>query len=228
LTLFCLIHGSAQHAGVWALLTPELRRRGHATVAVHLPGDEPESGAGRYAQVVAESLEGADEDVIAVAHSASGLFLPLVAELRPVRRLIFLAGVIPRLGASFTDQLRAEADVMFDPDWIGQDPSTDAEAALRFLFHDCEPDVARWGLTTRSSWYPEGLYAEVCPLRSWPKVPSSYIVCADDRTIRPEWSRQAARSALGVEAIELPGGHCPHVSRPEQLADVLSTLAATD
>ena len=36
----------------------------------------------------------------------------------------------------------------------------------------------------------------------------------------------AARERLGVEAIELPGGHCPHVSRPAHLAEVLSTLAS--
>jgi pimeloyl-ACP methyl ester carboxylesterase len=59
-------------------------------------------------------------------------------------------------------------------------------------------------------------------------VPSSYIVCADDRTVRPGWCRRDARDRLGVEAIELPGGHCPHISRPAALADVLSDLAALD
>jgi hypothetical protein len=194
-------------------------------MAVDLPRDEPGNGAWRYAEVVAQCLEGAEGEVLAVAHSASGLFLPLLADLRPLRRLVFLAAAIPKLGASFVDQVRAEADAMFDPEWIGQDPTTDEEAALRFLFHDCEPEVARWALKTRAAWYPESLYTEACPLASWPEVPSSYIVCADDRTLRPEWSRRAARALLGVEAIDLPGGHCPHVSRPGHLADVLSTLA---
>ena len=36
-----------------------------------------------------------------------------------------------------------------------------------------------------------------------------------------EWRRDAACELLGVEPIELPGGHCPHVSRPEVLADAL-------
>ncbi len=66
---------------------------------------------------------------------------------------------------------------------------------------------------------------EVCPLRAWPAVPSSYIVCADDRTVRPEWSRRAARERLAVDPIELPGGHCPHVSRPRELAEVLNNLS---
>ena len=225
LTCFSLIHGSAQNSEVWALLTPELRRRGHDVVTVDLPRDAPES-AERYAEFVAQSLAGVDEEVIVVAHSASGLILPSVAEFRPPRRLVFLAGAIPRIGTSFLDQFQAERDVMFNPEWIGQDPFNNEQAAFRFLFHDCEPDVASWALTTRTSWYPDGLYSEVCPLKSWPDVPSSYIVCTDDRTIRPEWARRAARALLGVEAIALPGGHCPQVSRPKRLAEVLSALVA--
>jgi hypothetical protein len=31
----------------------------------------------------------------------------------------------------------------------------------------------------------------------------------------------AARKRLGVDAIELPGGHCPYLSRPIHLASVL-------
>ena len=225
MTHFCLVHGSAQKSDVWALLTPELRQRGHGVVAVDLPRDGPES-ASRYAEVVADSLDGVDDEVIAVAHSASGLILPSVAEFRTLRRLVFLTAAIPRLGISFLDQFQAEREVMFNPEWIGQDPANDDQAALDFLFHDCEPDVARWALTTRTSWYPDGLYKEVSPLTSWPDVPSSYIVCTEDRTFRSEWCRGAARELLGVEAIALPGGHCPQVSRPRRLAEVLSTLAA--
>jgi pimeloyl-ACP methyl ester carboxylesterase len=65
---------------------------------------------------------------------------------------------------------------------------------------------------------------EKYPLALWPEAPSSYIVCAEDRTIRPEWSRKVAQSQLGVAPIELPGGHCPYISRPEELARVLLKL----
>jgi pimeloyl-ACP methyl ester carboxylesterase len=69
--------------------------------------------------------------------------------------------------------------------------------------------------------YAERAMTETFPLDALPEVPSSYIVCSDDRTISPDWSRRVARERLGVEAIELPGGHCPYLSRPLQLAEVL-------
>jgi len=43
-------------------------------------------------------------------------------------------------------------------------------------------------------------------------------------TITPAWQRRAARELLGVEPVELPGGHCPHVSQPEVLADLLEQI----
>jgi hypothetical protein len=36
--------------------------------------------------------------------------------------------------------------------------------------------------------------------------------------------RAAARERLGVTAIEIDGGHCPHVSRPAELTGILEAL----
>jgi pimeloyl-ACP methyl ester carboxylesterase len=67
----------------------------------------------------------------------------------------------------------------------------------------------------------EAAMKETCPLKAWPTTRSMSIVCAEDRTISPPWSRRIARERLGVEPVELAGGHCPHVSRPGTLAEVL-------
>jgi pimeloyl-ACP methyl ester carboxylesterase len=39
--------------------------------------------------------------------------------------------------------------------------------------------------------------------------------------ISPEWSRRIAADVLGVEPVELPGGHSPMLSHPVELADAL-------
>jgi hypothetical protein len=64
---------------------------------------------------------------------------------------------------------------------------------------------------------------ETNPLKALPSVERKYIVCTDDRIISPTWSRYAARKRLGVDAIELASGHCPHLSRPDLLASVLTS-----
>lgn len=225
MSLFCLVHGSTQSAVGWDLIVPELESRGHQAVRVSLPTNEPEASGTRYAEVIARALEKTKELPIVVGHSASGLFLPLMAHRCAVSRLVFLAAVIPQIGKSFLNQVRDAPD-MFCPDWIGKDPTKDEALALHFLFHDCSPEVARWALTTLSLTYPRQAGVEVCPMDRWPDVPSSYILGQLDRTLRPEWWRRAARERLGVSAIELPSGHCPHVSRPGDLAEVLTALAS--
>lgn len=223
MTIFCLIHGSTQNSKGWQLLGKELTAVGHTVVGPDMPTNEREAGAERYVRVVVEALP-TSEVVTLVAHSASGLFLPLVATVVPTAFMVFLAAAIPVPGMSFLDQIAPDPTPMLNPDWIGRNPAEDEEAALTFLFHDCPPEVAAWALTTRVRWNPEGLYEEPCPLTALPDVPSAYVLCTGDRTIRPEWSRRAARERLGIDAIELPGGHCPHVSRPADLASVLVSL----
>jgi Alpha/beta hydrolase family len=223
MSLFCLVHGSTQNAACWDLVTPELVQRGHEVVRMNLPTDEPEASATRYADVIAEAIPAGRDDAVVVAHSASGLFLPLVPQRHRVGRLVFLAAVIPQIGKSLRDQVNDDKG-MFNPEWLGKDPTKDGQIALRFLFHDCSPELSTWALSTMSLMFARQAILEVCPLSVWPSVPSSYILCDEDRTIQPAWSRRAARERIGVEPVELPGGHCPYVSRPSELADVLAVL----
>jgi pimeloyl-ACP methyl ester carboxylesterase len=227
MTTFFLIHSSGQGPEGWKLLRLELEQRGHhvLTPALHL--DRTEEGAAWHADTLVEVLKGSGHDpadVVCVAHSASGMYLPLVGERWRPRRMVFLAAVVPRPGISILDQFRADPS-MLNPAWVGKNPLEDA-VALEFCFHDCPPSRLEWALSTRIYFYAKRAMEEACPLTSWPAVPASYIACAEDRTITPGWQRRTAREWLGVEAVELASGHCPNVSRPEELAEVLERVSA--
>jgi pimeloyl-ACP methyl ester carboxylesterase len=226
MSLFCLVHGSTQNASGWKLLIPELQLQGHEVISIDLPSDQPTRGGVYYADIVIDSLKKLDEkQAIVVAHSASGLLLPLIAARHRVARLVFLAAAIPVIGKSFIEQLK-ESPEMIWPDWIGKDPTRDNALALHYLFHDCAPDTAEWALTTLNRMLYNTVMSEPCPISVWPAVPSSYIVCSEDRTARPDWCRRAARERLQTVPIELIAGHCPHVSRPKELSAILNDLSA--
>jgi hypothetical protein len=142
MSLFCLVHGSTQNASCWDLLIPKLEQHSHQVVRVNLPTSEPEASATRYAEVIVAAIPADRDDAIVVAHSASGLFLPLVPQKRHVRRLVFLAAVIPRIGKSLLDQINDDKG-MFNPEWLGKDPTKDDQLALKFLFHDCSSETSR-------------------------------------------------------------------------------------
>jgi pimeloyl-ACP methyl ester carboxylesterase len=225
MTAYCLIHGSGQGPDGWRLLRRELERRGHRVLTPAFQISRTDEGLVWHAETIVSALKDSGmnpTDVISVAHSASGMYLPLIAERWTPRRMVFLAAVVPCPGISIIEQYRADPS-MFNPAWVGQNPLDD-KVALDFVYHDCSPDRLDWALSTRLVFYARRALEEPCPLRAWPAIPSTYVVCADDRTITPAWQRKAARELLGVEPVELPGGHCPHVSRPETLAHVLEQV----
>jgi hypothetical protein len=220
------MHSSGQGPEGWKLLVEELERRGDSVLTPAFDVSRTDEGLVYHAETIVNALRGSGfrpGDVVLVAHSAAGMYLPLVAERWPPRRMVFLAAVVPRPGLSFADQFRADP-AMFNPAWTGKNPAGD-DVALEFLFHDCPPDRLDWALSTRVLFYAKRAIQEPCPLKVWPSVPAVYIVCAEDRTITPAWQRKAAREWLGVEPIELPGGHAPNVGRPEVLAEVLQGIA---
>ena len=226
MTTFCLIHSSGQGPSGWKLLTAELVARGHDTITPAFRVSETNKSAEWHAQALVKDLRQTGHrasDVICVAQSAGGRFLPALATIWPPRQMIFLAALVPRPGISIIDQFRADPS-MFNPEWVGKDPMNDS-VAMEFLYHDCPRDRIAWVLTTRVDFYAKRAMEEACPLMKWPSIPAAYVVCADDRTVSPAWQRKAAREYLGVEPVELPGGHCPNVSRPQALAILLEDCA---
>jgi pimeloyl-ACP methyl ester carboxylesterase len=225
-----LVHGSYHGAWCWDFLRPELERLGHRVTTIDLPISDPGLGAADYAKSVAAAIEPGSEPML-VGHSMAGLVIPLVAGLRPIRRMVFLAAFLPSPGKSANDQRATEAiDGRVPPktaEWtdLGNDvwmvgPNT----ATELFFHDAPAAAARWA-TQRLRPQSYRVLSEITPLTAWPDVESRSIVCRDDRALNPDWVRAASRERLGVEAIELGGAHSPFLTRPNELAQVLDSLA---
>jgi pimeloyl-ACP methyl ester carboxylesterase len=211
-----------------------------------LPIENESATLSQFADAVIQAIPKTDDDIVLVGHSMAGTIIPLVAEAVKVRQLVFLAALIPYPGISTLDQFSHHLDDdtlksfnyqpkdlskleqfhsepdMYEPASVGKDYSD--EAVLRhFFFHDCQPDVTQWALSKSRSQQSMAYMFETNPLKALPSVERKYIVCTDDRIISPTWSRYAARKRLGVDAIELASGHCPHLSRPDLLASVLTS-----
>jgi pimeloyl-ACP methyl ester carboxylesterase len=232
LSTFALVHGAWHGAWCWARLAPELERRGHRTVAVDLPCDDPAATFADYADGVVRALDETDEDVVVVGHSLGGMSIPLVAARRPVRALVYVCALVPIPGASMADQLRAEPDTFVPGYEAGLAPPDESRArrwadfavAWETMYGDCKEADARWAFE-RLRPQATGAYRVPCPLGALPPVPSRYVVCAEDRVVDPGRGRRAAAERLGVAPVELPGSHSPYLSRPAALAVVLDEAA---
>jgi hypothetical protein len=228
---FGLVHGAYHGAWCWERLAPELEQRRHRVLAVDLPAEDPEAGAAEYSAVAIEAFADADADLVVVGHSLAGLTIPLIAQARPVAMMVFLGAMVPRCGRAHLDVQRDEPDMVLPGPEGGAFDSADGathwhpDAAARWFFDDCPPDVAAWAAARLGGQFWK-IIEEVTPLETWPDVPSAYVIGATDPVINPAWSRRAAREVLDVEPTELAAGHSPFLSAPTALADVLTAAVA--
>ena len=194
-----------------------------------LPSEDTLAGLEDYADTIDGALGDAD-DVVLVPHSLGGLVGPVVAGRRPLRALVYLSALVPETGLSFSEQLSAETEpvLLFEGgrmvDEQGRSHWPDPDATARIMYGGLTPEDARWA---SERLRPQAQKSQLEPSPAPPaglRVES--IIGANDRVVSPPWSRRVARERLGVEPIELPGGHFPMITHPELLADALAQLDA--
>lgn len=231
MTTFALVHGGYHGPWCWEQLAPLLQQAGHDVVTMDLPLEDSTATFDTYADVVTAALDGRGNDIVLVGHSYAGNTIPLVAGRRPLRHLVYLCAMIPEVGRSLVDQL-TDTPTMLTPAYEQGLSALDEQMCQRWIdldiagevfYGDCDAEVTKAALDRLR---PQSVSPALYPtsLAEHPGVPTTYIVCADDQMLRPEWSRDAVSRLLAADLVELPGDHSPMLSRPAVLADILLRL----
>ncbi|MFJ9058122.1 alpha/beta fold hydrolase [Streptomyces sp. NPDC102409] len=224
---YVLIPGAAGTPWHWHLVEAALRDRGHHVIVVDLPNDDDSAGLSEYADAVVDAVGARGRDgggVVLVAHSFAGFTAPLVCERVRVDRLVLVTAMVPAPGETPADwwantgyeQARRERDAQDEgraPDetglFYGDVPTALAAAAL--------------GRQRRQSGTP---FEDPWPLSSWPDVPTTFLLCREDRFFPAPFMRRVVRERLGITADEIDGGHYVLLSRPQELVARLEGYAA--
>lgn len=229
MAVFALLHGGWHGGWCWSSVASALIAGGHTVVTPDLPIGDPSAGATAYAEAVLRSLatvphtaEQRRTDLVLVAHSLAGLVAPLVTAAVPVRRVVYLAGMLPSPGRSVDERARGGERMTRRGIGRGQTVNADGStqwvpsAAIDLLYPDSPPDVAA---AAASRLRPQHwrITAEPSPVESLP--PATYVLCRDDKIIDTDWARSAAS-----DLVELPGDHSPFLARPAELASLLAAV----
>ncbi|MFF3254956.1 alpha/beta fold hydrolase [Actinacidiphila glaucinigra] len=222
-TTFVLVPGAGGGTWFWHLLVPELRRRGHAAVAVDLPTGDDRAGLREYADTVVAAA-GDRAPLVLVAQSMAGFSAPLACE-RLGDRLVLLVlvnAMVPAPGETAGEWWAAtgqpEARRALD---LAEGRPVDGEFdPLVTFFHDLPGHVAEEALA-QGNPQSDTPFGQPFPLPAWPDVPTRVVVGRDDRLFPAAFQRRVARERLGVEADVLPGGHLVALADPDGLADLL-------
>lgn len=224
---FVLIHGAGDGGWSWHLVEAALRACGHDVVAPDLPADD-ESTLTDYADAVVRAVDGR-RDLVVVGHSYGAFTAPLVAERLAVDLLVLVAGMIPSPGESPDDWWTNTGYRIAKAEHAVRDGGlTGNPDPFVCFYHDVPRELAERAMNAERAHPSQASMAEPWPLAAWPDVPTKLVLCTEDRCFPPDFMRRLAAERLGVVPDEIAGGHCPALSRPLALADLLASYAAQD
>jgi len=229
------IHGAFSRDGAWwwAPTAALLDRSGIESTAVALPscgetGIAP-TGAGRgLDEDAAATTAVLDEGgpAIVVAHSYGGMVASQAGEHPAVRGLVYISSFLPTAGQTLaTLSSGASNPVTVIPHADGSvSVNTDDTAAFdaRFL-HDVDDPARVSGAHDRLCAQSSVVFGAETTTAAWERVPSTYLVCAEDRSTDPDLQRTHAARATTIR--ELAAAHFPMLSRPDLVAACIDEVA---
>lgn len=145
---FVLVHGSFHAAWNWHRLVPLLEAAGHRALPIDLPGHGRDRTPvaqitlASCAAAVLRAMDRADEPVVLVAHSRSGIVISEVAEAAPERvaGLVYLAAYLVPDGRSMMEYARLDPESLVAQNIVGAPPPWLVARMIPGLRHG----LARW------------------------------------------------------------------------------------
>ncbi|WP_033289835.1 alpha/beta fold hydrolase [Amycolatopsis jejuensis] len=221
------VHGACVRDGAWWWhpTAAVLRERGIDSVAPELPSCSPAAGPdgpglAEDVAAVRAVLSSGDEPTVVVAHSYGGIVTAeAAAGIETVRRLVFVSSYLPEPGESLST-FGADTPppfLDFDPDGgtFGARPDLFAETFMQ----DCPPDLISAG-AARLVRQTLAVTGQPVQAAAWHDVPTTYLLCADDRGTPAAAQRAFSRRADRV--AEVAAGHHPFLSQPRMVADLVA------
>jgi pimeloyl-ACP methyl ester carboxylesterase len=220
---FVLIHGAGDVGWYWHLVEAELRTRGHQTVAPDLPADDESARLEDYADAVIETI-GDRGDLVVVGQSFGAFTAPLVADRLAARALVLVAGMVPSPGEPPKDwwdnagfRRAVDEQARRDGGLTGN-----ADPYVSF-YHDVPRSLAEEAMSKEREHPSEAAMEAPWPLDAWPDVRTKFVLCSEDRFFPPDLFRRLVPERLGITPDEIAASHCVALSRPRELADLLTS-----
>jgi pimeloyl-ACP methyl ester carboxylesterase len=227
------VHGACVQDGQWwwHRMTELLQERGVSSVTPALPscgeagqpGGADGPGLREDVAAVRQVLLDGDEPTIVVAHSYGGIVTAeAAAGVASMRHLLLISSYLPEIGQSLSDFGEDGPAPFLDVDPDAGTFGVRPELLVETFLQDCDAEVQSRAPEhlARQSVQVTGQPVEAAA--AWQQVPSTYLVCSDDRGTPARLQREYAQRAGRV--VEIDAGHHPFLSQPAVVRDLLLSL----
>jgi pimeloyl-ACP methyl ester carboxylesterase len=225
-----LIPGFWLDGSSWDGVVPALEQAGHRSHALTLPGMEARasdrSGIGLRDHIdavvgVVDELTAGGEQVVLVGHSGGGAIAHAAVDARPdrVARVVYVDSVPLGHGGLINDELPVRDGEVPLPDWsvFEEEDLIDLDDRLRAQFRERAIPTPVRVCTDRQQLSDERRY----------DVPVTVIACEFSTATLRGWMEQEApfarelASIRAVDLVDLPTGHWPQFTRPQDLGHAI-------
>lgn len=231
-----LIPGLWLDGSSWDKVVPVLEQAGRRAHALTLPGmeskDADRSGISLRDHVgvveIIDSLDPADGKVLLVGHSAGGAIAHAAVDARPERvaRVVYVGGFPTADGDALASDFPAENGDVPLPDWSEFDHADLADL----------DDTAHAAFRERSIPSPAHVTRDPQHLSDERRydVPVTVICTEFTSKMLRDWIDEGLAPVReftkinDIEYVDLPTGHWPQFTRPEDLARAIRQSAAAD
>ncbi|MCX2955309.1 alpha/beta fold hydrolase [Lentzea sp. NEAU-D7] len=209
-----LVHGAWHGSWCWELVTEELRRLGRTAHTVDLPSSGTPAGLHEDAETIRRAIAAIDRPVAVVGHSYGGFpVTEATAGSAFVTRVVYLAAWMLEAGTSISEVAGLPE---FETELVAPPPDAVAQ-----FYDGVDPVLAE---RAAGMLRPQSARSATDRLRAagWLTIPSTYLVCDNDKTMPPAVQEEMAARASSVH--HLPASHSPFLSMPADLAALLDQI----
>jgi pimeloyl-ACP methyl ester carboxylesterase len=234
MSTFVIVPGAWDRPATIEPVIEPLESAGHAVVVVDLPCDDAGATLREYADAMRAVLPDDLADVVLVGYSFGGFTASRIALELPGLPVVYVAGWIPRDGASVLDLFAGG-----DPFEAGEDAGFAAFDGLIISAGPglCALNIDRYVVAAEPSerdavasylertQRPQGIVALRERWRGEPRTSGcTYVLTTADTLVPPETQRVMAAS-VGSKVVEIDADHGVFREQPERLAELLVTAS---
>jgi pimeloyl-ACP methyl ester carboxylesterase len=218
-----LVHGAWADGTCWSKVVLLLQAKGYIVTAAQIPLLSLENDI----EITRRLLADQPEPTVLVGHSYGGAVITGTATATPnVKALVYITAFGLNEGESLESLSKqgppSPGSAAIEPDahgflWINRDKFHDSFAGGASVNEAAVMAVVQKPLSFAAFGGKETTPA-------WKTLPSWYLQCTEDKMIPPQ-AQEFMAKRMNATVRSVPSSHCPFVSHPEAVADIIMLAA---